>query len=113
MPHAKRSKHLSQHKKQCEEHVVNFATEKYNEELRIAAELHDKELFKQPPAEDCPICFIRLTSLSSTGSRYMSCCGKEICIGCFSAPVYDDQGNVIVEGTEFQHLLQTKGLIQG
>ena len=56
MPHAKRSKHLSQHKKQCEEHV-KLATEKYNEELRIAAELHDKELFKQPPPlfEDCPI----------------------------------------------------------
>ena len=52
--------HKKKHKKECEEHV-RLAAQKHNEELRIAAELHDIELFKQPPpAEDCPICFIRL-----------------------------------------------------
>jgi len=53
--------HKKKHKKkQCEEHI-RLATEKHNEELRIAAELRDIELFKQPPpAEDCPICFQQL-----------------------------------------------------
>ena len=55
--------------------------------------LFDKALFKQPPRkEDCPICFLRLPSLS-TGNSYMSCCGKTICTGCLyaGAMVGDDQ----------------------
>lgn len=56
---------------------------------------HDKELFKQPPpADDCPICFLRLPYLGS-GRIYYSCCGKVICSGCMYAPVYDDQGNKV------------------
>ena len=79
------------YKKQCERHVA----EKHDEELRIAAELHDIELFKQPPSEeDCPICEYRLPRLV-TGSRYQACCGKMICSGCFYAPVYDNQGNKV------------------
>ena len=86
--------HKKKHKKDCEEYI-RLATEKHNEELKIAAELHDIELFKQPPPEeDCPICFIRLPTLS-TGSRYMSCCGKTKCNGCCYAPVYDNQGNEV------------------
>ena len=27
----------------------------------------------------------------------MTCCGKTICSGCFNAPVYDNQGNIIAE----------------
>ena len=78
-----KKKHRHKHKKECEEHV------------RLAAELHDEELFKQPPpAEDCPICFIRMPSLL-TGYVYYSCCGKIICNGCAYAPVYDDQGNQV------------------
>ena len=53
----------------------------------------DKALFQQPPRkEDCPICFLRLPSLS-TGNSYMSCCGKTICTGCLyaGAMVGDDQ----------------------
>ena len=74
--------HRPQHKKECR---------------RRAAELHDIELFKQPPpAEDCPICFIRIPTLVS-GSKYNSCCGKAICSGCIHAPVYDDQGNEMIE----------------
>ena len=65
---------------ECEQHV---------------AELHDKELFKQPPDEgDCPICFIRMPTLD-TGRRYQSCCGKVICSGCVHAPLYDNQGNKV------------------
>ena len=73
--------HRSQHKKECR---------------KRAAELHDMELFKQPPSqhEDCPICFLRLPYLN-TGWRYMSCCGKVICSGCAHAPLYDDQGNKV------------------
>ena len=89
-----KKKHRSKHKKHCEEHV------------RLAAELNDKELFKQPPPkEDCPICFLRIPSnipgtnqaqqLLHTGSKYQSCCGKVICSGCIHAPLYDNQGNKV------------------
>ena len=62
--------HRSQHKKECR---------------RRAAELHDEELFKQPPQpKDCPICFLRMPWLG-TGNRYQSCCGKRICSGCVHA----------------------------
>ena len=75
-----KKKHRTKHKKHCERRV---------------AELHDKELFKQPPpAEDCPICFLRMPTFH-TGSTYKSCCGKLICSGCIHAPVYDDQGNIV------------------
>jgi len=78
-----KKKHRHKHKKDCEEH------------LRLVAEKRDKELFKQPPPlADCPICFLRLPYLD-TGRRYMTCCGKEICSGCFYAPVYDDQGKKV------------------
>src|SRR6056300_654947 len=50
-----KKRHRSKHKKQCEKRV---------------AEMHDEELFKQPPPnEDCPICLIRLPLLVS-GSTY-------------------------------------------
>jgi len=75
--------HRPQHKKECR---------------RRAAELYDEKLFKQPPPkDDCPICFIRLPSLDSTGWRYMTCCGKVICSGCCYAPVYDNKGNEVYE----------------
>ena len=72
--------HRPMHKKECK---------------KRAAELHDEKLFKQPPQEeDCPICF-QLLPTFSTGRRYKTCCGKEICSGCVHAPVYDDQGNKV------------------
>jgi len=78
--------HRPQHKKECK---------------KRAAELHDIELFKQPPpAEDCPICFEQLPLLN-TGKRYQSCCGKFICCGCGNAPVYDDQGNKLEKTCPF------------
>jgi len=60
------------------------------------AELHDEQLFKQPPLlyGDCPICFLRMPT-HRAGVRYMPCCGKAICSGCIYAPVYDDQGNKV------------------
>ena len=76
-----KKKHRSKHKKACERRV---------------AELHDERLFKQPPQleEDCPICFLRMPSISSV-QMYMACCGKIICSGCYYAPVYDNQGNKV------------------
>jgi len=77
-----KKKHRTKHEKACERRV---------------AELHEKQLFKQPPPkEDCPICFIRIPTLD-TGHKYMSCCGKVICSGCGYAPVYDNQGNEVAD----------------
>ena len=74
--------HRPQHKKECR---------------RRAAELHDEEVFKQPPPkDDCPICFLLLPRLR-TGWQNQSCCGKVICSGCIHAPLYDDQGNIVAE----------------
>ena len=79
-----KKKHRHKHKKECEEHLKQVA-DKRSEELRLAAEKHDEELFKQPPPkEDCPICFLLMPTLH-TGERYKSCCGKVICSGCIYA----------------------------
>jgi len=65
-----KKKHRSKHKKACERRV---------------AELHDEELFREPPpSDDCPICFLPLPL--NTGERtFQSCCGKLICNGCINA----------------------------
>ena len=78
-----KKKHRSKHKKKCDRRV---------------AELHDEQLFEQPPPqyEDCPICFLRMPLLS-TGRSYQLCCGKMICSGCIHAPVYDNNGNIVTE----------------
>ena len=82
-----KKKHKKKHKKQCEEHRSDL--------LLSMLQLHDIELFKQPPPlEDCPICFLQLPCLG-TGSKYYACCGKLICSGCSYAPVYDNQGNEV------------------
>lgn len=74
--------HRKLHKKECR---------------KRAAELHDIELFKQPPPPDnCPICFLQLPSLN-TGTIFNSCCEKVLCSGCAHAPVYDSQGNEVAE----------------
>ena len=65
----------------------------------FVVEQHDGE-FKQPPREDCPICFIRMPTLGK-GTRYQSCCGKVICCGCIHAPVYDDKGNKVAKKCPF------------
>lgn len=62
--------HRKQHKRECK---------------KRATEMHDEQLFKQPPPnEDCPICMLPLPELA-TGWRYKSCCGKMICSGCIHA----------------------------
>jgi len=96
-----KKKHRHKHKKECEEHIrlaADHAVKLRDEELRLAAEKHDEELFKQPPPpkEDCPICFLQLPHMEC-GSTYYACCGKVVCSGCRHAPLYDNQGNVVAE----------------
>ena len=64
-----KKKHRSKHKKACERRV---------------AELHDEALFKEPPRDDCPICFLPLP-LDAGQTTFKSCCGKLICNGCIHA----------------------------
>src|SRR6056300_1593416 len=65
-----KNKHRSKHKKKCERRV---------------AELHDEELFKEPPPpEECPICFLPLP-LNVCHTVLKSCCGKRICCACIYA----------------------------
>ena len=55
------------------------------EQERQAAELRDRELFKEPPPiKDCDICMLPLPQLDS-GKRHKPCCGKMICAGCIYA----------------------------
>ena len=66
--------HRSQHKKACK---------------KRAAELHDEELFEQPPLnEDCPVCMIPLPSLEP-GSKYQVCVRKIIMRWMYLAPEFD------------------------
>lgn len=57
----------SLHKKECK---------------KLAAEMHDEQLFKEPPPpDDCPICFLTLQYGQFT-EYFHACCGKTICAGC-------------------------------
>ena len=80
-----KKRHRYKHKKDCEEYLSHIAKLR-EEDIKRAAELHDTELFKQPPAieDECSICFMRLPYLCS-GFRYQTWCGKNICCGCIYA----------------------------
>ena len=67
-----KKKHRKTHKKKCE---------------IWAAELYDEKLFKEPPPpEDCPICFLPLSS-EDGAVVFQTCCGKDICDGCIYAMI--------------------------
>ena len=76
-----KKKHRSKHKKACERRV---------------AELHDEELFKEHPREECPICLLPLT-FDTNYATFKSCCGKIICNGCIYAMVEEAYGRGKVE----------------
>ena len=58
-----------------------------------AAELFDKELFKDPPErEECPICMLPFPFDGGT-SRFFACCGRIICNGCVTAQFEEDVTN--------------------
>ena len=60
--------HRPQHKKACK---------------KRAAELYDAALFEEHAPEECPICFLPLSSAAR--KTFFSCCGKDICNGCVFA----------------------------
>ena len=71
--------HRSQHKKACK---------------KRAAELFDKNLFKEPPPpEDCPICMLPLPSANQV--TFYSCCGKNVCNGCIVAMLDREGMNIL------------------
>ena len=73
-----KKKHRSKHKKACERRV---------------AELHDIELFKDPPPPDeCPICMLILPGVEQ--SDFKSCCGKIICMGCIHVMIENEGGEL-------------------
>jgi len=95
----------SEHEKMCLDRKLPPKREKRIISLLKSMRINDDELtspsdeslFEQPPpSEDCPICFLQLPHMTS-GNVYMACCGKVICSGCFYAPVYDIQGNEVIE----------------
>ena len=66
--------HRPQHKKACK---------------KRAAELHDEELFiDPPPPDDCSICFLPMSHNNQTIFR--PCCGKLVCDGCDFAVITKD-----------------------
>ena len=70
-----KKKHKSKHKKKCDRRV---------------AELHDEELFREPPTrEECLICFLPLPH-NPRESSFKSCCGKIICGGCIHAMAMEE-----------------------
>ena len=101
-----KKKHRTKHKKACERRV---------------AELHDEQLFKDPPPpEECPICFLILPiDEDEAYTTYKSCCGKRICNGCMLSMVMCEDGGP--EGCPFcrvprmasdeEHIKQTNWLM--
>ena len=50
----------------------------------LEEELEGADLFAPPPpTEDCAICFVPVSHVESE-RRYMTCCGKEICMACYN-----------------------------
>ena len=49
---------------------------------KLEEELEGADLFAPlPPTEDCAICLVPLSRVESE-TRYMACCGKDICLAC-------------------------------
>lgn len=74
---------------------------------KLEEELEGADLFAPlPPTEDCAICFVPLSHVNAN-SRFLSCCGKNICIGCNG-----DRGSVI-DDDKFNIDCVVKRLVQG
>ena len=67
--------HRPQHKKACK---------------KRAAELHDEQLFKEHPRDECPICMLPLP-LDEAQIVFESCCAKSICDGCINT-MFETEG---------------------
>lgn len=92
----------------CPKEDQDSCIRKSNAPLRVSNP-RDTLLFKQPPPrEDCPICFLQLPLQSTQQTKYFSCCGKVICVGCtFAAQVGGDdkcpfcRATMRISNTEF------------
>lgn len=63
---------------------------------------HDELLFAQPPhREDCPICMIPLPLQQTKQTKYFSCCGKVICLGCIVHSDLTQEGRGMAEFCPF------------
>ncbi len=84
-----REEHFPQHKVACQERVGRSFKKSLSQLIRmqVAAEIRDKELFRQPDEShlgDCLICFLPLP-IDEIKSIMMPCCCKWICEGCSHA----------------------------
>lgn len=62
------------------------------EDKLFAIKITDKDLFKQPiPNEECPICMLPSSPLRCH-SRYQSCCGERLCLGCIISVERNNKG---------------------
>lgn len=69
----------------CAKKDEDSCIRKLNAPVRVSNP-RDTLLFKQPPPrEDCPICFLPLPLQLTQQTKYFSCCGKVICVGCIVA----------------------------
>ena len=80
----------------CRECQVSHWPRHKHECKKSAAELLDKELFKDPPErEECPICMLPFPF--SDGEKdvlvFFACCGRLICMGCLRAQFKEDVNN--------------------
>ena len=98
-----KKKHRKKHKKACEKRV---------------AELHDEQLFKDPPPrEECPICMLPLLH-ERYASNFMTCCGKIICGGCINAIMMREETDIcpfcrtLDATSNKEHIERTKKLIE-
>lgn len=63
---------------------------------------HDELIFAQPPhREDCPICMIPLPLQQTRQTKYFSCCGKVICLGCIVHSDLTQEGRGMAEFCPF------------
>jgi len=99
-----KKKHRSKHKKACDRRV---------------AELHDEQLFKEPPPrEECPICMLPLP-VDAIQMTFQTCCGKTICNGCIYAMCMSEGGGLILcpycrtpeSSSDEEHIKRTKKLM--
>jgi hypothetical protein len=71
--------------KYCRDKCMEEHREQHEEDCKKRkVELHDKQLFTQPPGThqgECPICFLP-RPLDQQKSTFKSCCSKYICNGC-------------------------------
>jgi hypothetical protein len=72
--------------KYCKDKCMEEHREQHEEDCKKRkAELHDKQLFTQPPGThlgECPLCFLPMPLDDTKKYTFYSCCSTYICHGC-------------------------------